>query len=99
MLEVRDIRKSFGAIQAVRGISFKVEKGEVLGFLGPNGAGKSTSMRIISGFLSATSGTALICGHDIAVDPVSAKRQLGYLPENAPACAEMTVTGYFRLLR
>lgn len=98
MLEVRELAKSFGANHAVRGISFKVEKGEVLGFLGPNGAGKSTTMRIIAGFLPATSGTALICGHDIAEDPVAAKSALGYLPENAPAYPDMTVTGFLRFI-
>ena len=94
MLELKAVTRSFGPIQAVRGISFKVEKGEVLGFLGPNGAGKSTTMRIISGFLPATSGTALICGHDIENSPVEAKKRLGYLPENAPAYSDMTVDGF-----
>lgn len=98
MLEVKNLTKWFGANQAVRGISFKVAKGEVLGFLGPNGAGKSTTMRIISGFLPATSGTASICGHDIADDPVEAKKRLGYLPENAPAYSDMTVTGFLNFV-
>lgn len=91
MLEVIDMHKRFDAIHAVRGVSFNVEKGEVLGFLGPNGAGKSTTMRMICGFLPPTSGTARICGNDIAEAPVEAKRKLGYLPENAPAYAAMTV--------
>ncbi|HBA85591.1 MAG TPA: multidrug ABC transporter ATP-binding protein [Verrucomicrobia bacterium] len=94
MLEVKDIKKSFGDIEAVRGISFKVEKGDVLGFLGPNGAGKSTTMRMITGFLIPTAGTASVLGHDILDQPLEAKRQIGYLPENAPVYADMTVTGF-----
>jgi ABC-2 type transport system ATP-binding protein len=94
MLEVTGIAKNFGAIKAVKGISFKVDKGEVLGFLGPNGAGKTTTMRMITGFLPPTSGTAVVCGHDVTQDPVEAKRQIGYLPENAPAYHSMTVTAF-----
>jgi ABC-2 type transport system ATP-binding protein len=94
MLEVREVCKNFGPIEAVRGISFKVEKGEVLGFLGPNGAGKTTTMRMITGFLPPTSGTAIVLGHDICEDPVAAKQQIGYLPENAPAYDSMTVTTF-----
>ena len=69
MLKVENLKKSFGTFEAVKGISFSVKKGEVLGFLGPNGAGKSTTMRMITGFLPPTSGTAVICGHDITTDP------------------------------
>ncbi|MGI6495249.1 MAG: ABC transporter ATP-binding protein [Kiritimatiellia bacterium] len=94
MLNASNLTKNFGPIQAVRGISFSVEKGEVLGFLGPNGAGKSTTMRIITGFLPPTEGTASICGHDILEEPVEAKSHLGYLPENAPSYRAMTVTGF-----
>ena len=83
MLEVKNLKKCFGDFQAVKGISFSVRKGEVLGFLGPNGAGKSTTMRMVTGFLPPTSGTAVICGHDIATDSVEAKKCLGYLPESA----------------
>jgi len=96
MLEVKDLKKHFGHIEAVRDISFTVEKGEVLGFLGPNGAGKSTTMRMITGFLPPTSGTAIVCGHDVLRDPVAAKRSIGYLPENAPAYDSMTVTDFLR---
>ena len=96
MLTVSQLKKSFGSIQAVRGVSFSVEKGEVLGFLGPNGAGKSTTMRMITGFLPPTSGTASICGHDIVTDPVGAKSCLGYLPENAPSYYAMTVVEFLR---
>lgn len=90
MLEVENIRKSFGIIEAVKGVSFSVAQGEILGFLGPNGAGKSTTMRMITGFLTPSSGTATICGHDILAQPVAAKKSFGYLPENAPVYAEMT---------
>ncbi len=94
MLTISDLRRNFGPIQAVRGVSFTVDKGEVLGFLGPNGAGKSTTMRMITGFLPPTSGTATICGFSMQEDPVQAKRCLGYLPENAPSYAGMRVTEF-----
>ena len=94
MLEVKDLRKNFGDFAAVKGVSFSVNEGEVLGFLGPNGAGKSTTMRMITGFLPPTSGTAVIDGHDIAADPIAAKRALGYLPESAPSYLAMTVRDY-----
>jgi len=92
MLEVKELCKRFGTIEAVRGVSFSVRKGEVLGFLGPNGAGKTTSMRMITGFLPPTSGTAVVDGHDITEAPVAAKRRIGYLPENAPSYHSMTTT-------
>ena len=94
MLKVDNLKKRFGSFEAVKGISFAVEKGEVLGFLGPNGAGKSTTMRMITGFIPPTSGTAAICGHDIIKDPIAAKACLGYLPENAPSYRAMTVTEF-----
>ena len=80
MLEVKNLKKRFGDFEAVKGVSFSVNEGEVLGFLGPNGAGKSTTMRMITGFLPPTDGTAVICGHDITADPIAAKAALGYLP-------------------
>ncbi|MDD3544682.1 MAG: ABC transporter ATP-binding protein [Kiritimatiellae bacterium] len=98
MLTVSNLQKRFGPIHAVKGVSFTVEKGEVLGFLGPNGAGKSTTMRMITGFLPPTAGTAAICGHDIMSDPVAAKRCLGYLPENAPSYHNMTVTDFLTFI-
>ena len=98
MLKVDNLKKSFGSFQAVKGISFTVQKGEVLGFLGPNGAGKSTTMRMITGFIPPTAGTAEICGHDIIKDPVGAKRCLGYLPENAPSYRSMTVTDFLTFI-
>jgi len=98
MLKVTNLKKRFGDFEAVKGISFEVKQGEVLGFLGPNGAGKSTTMRMITGFLPATSGTAAICGHDIASDPVAAKMCLGYLPESAPSYRAMTVEEYLKFI-
>lgn len=94
MLKVENTKKSFGSFEAVKGISFSVAKGEVLGFLGPNGAGKSTTMRMITGFILPTSGTAVICGHDILKDPIGAKSALGYLPEAAPSYRAMTVEDF-----
>jgi len=90
MLEIRHLVKSFGSLIAVDDVSFTVPQGEVLGFLGPNGAGKSTTMKMITGFLSPTAGTAIICGYDIATQPIAAKRHIGYLPEGAPAYPDMT---------
>lgn len=98
MLKVENLKKSFGDFQAVKGISFAVGKGEVLGFLGPNGAGKSTTMRMITGFIPPTSGTAVIDGHDIIQDPVGAKGALGYLPEAAPSYRLMTVTDFLTFI-
>jgi ABC-2 type transport system ATP-binding protein len=90
MLEIRHLVKSFGPLVAVDDVSFSVPQGEVLGFLGPNGAGKSTTMKMITGFLAPTAGTAIICGHDIGLRPIAAKRRIGYLPEGAPAYPDMT---------
>ncbi len=94
MLKVENLKKNFGAFQAVKGITFAVGKGEVLGFLGPNGAGKSTTMRMITGFLAPTSGRVEVCGHDVAEDPVAAKSCIGYLPESAPSYRAMTVEDF-----
>jgi ABC-2 type transport system ATP-binding protein len=90
MLEIRHLVKHFGPLKAVDDISFAVPRGEALGFLGPNGAGKSTTMKMITGFLAPTSGSAIVCGHDIATQPIPAKRCIGYLPEGAPAYPDMT---------
>jgi ABC-2 type transport system ATP-binding protein len=94
MIQVRDLIKNFGPKVAVNGISFTVERGEVLGFLGPNGAGKSTTMRMITGFIPPTSGAITIGAHDMLEDPIQAKRLIGYLPENAPSYTDMTVSGF-----
>jgi ABC-2 type transport system ATP-binding protein len=98
MLKVDNLKKNFGDFQAVKGISFSVGKGEVLGFLGPNGAGKSTTMRMITGFIPPSAGTATICGHDITTDPVAAKACFGYLPENAPSYRSMTVEDFLTFI-
>ena len=91
MIDVENLIKEFGPKRAVNGVSFTVRRGEILGFLGPNGAGKSTTMKMITGFLRPTAGTALVDGHDVTQDPVAVKRRIGYLPESAPAYGEMTV--------
>ena len=90
MIEIRNLSKSFGPFRAVDDVSFQVEAGEVLGFLGPNGAGKSTTMKMVAGFLSPSSGTASVCGHDVLTDPLGVKRTIGYLPEGAPLYPDMT---------
>ena len=94
MIEAKELSKRYGDIVAVDEVSFNVEKGEVVGFLGPNGAGKTTSMRMLTGFLPPTEGTALIAGHDIFEDPIAARRSVGYLPESPPLYPEMTVTSF-----
>lgn len=98
MIEVKELRRSFGPIVAVDGVSFNVEKGDVLGFLGPNGAGKTTVMRILACFLRPDSGTASVCGFDILKKPVQVRRSLGYLAENAPAYNEMTVGAFLNFV-
>jgi ABC-2 type transport system ATP-binding protein len=98
MLEIRNLTKHFGPLKAVEEISFRVDRGEVLGFLGPNGAGKSTTMKMATGFLTPTSGTAVICGHDIQTDPLGAKRKFGYLPEGAPAYPDMTPASFLEFV-
>src|SRR3954464_6961325 len=94
MIRIDNLVKSFGAKRAVDGISFTVERGEVLGFLGPNGAGKSTTMRMITGFMPPTEGKIAVGGFDVAESPLQAKRLIGYLPENAAAYPDMTVQGF-----
>jgi len=94
MIRIENLVKAFGAKRAVDGVSFAVERGEVLGFLGPNGAGKSTTMRMITGFFPPTSGSVSVGGHDVAEAPLEAKRLIGYLPEAAPSYPDMTVQGF-----
>lgn len=94
MIKVENLAKNFGAKRAVDGISFSVNRGEVLGFLGPNGAGKSTTMRMITGFIPPSAGTIKVGGFDVLESPIEAKRLIGYLPENAPAYTDMTVHGF-----
>jgi ABC-2 type transport system ATP-binding protein len=98
LVVARDLVKRFGGLTAVDKVSFSVNRGEVVGFLGPNGAGKSTAMRIISGFMEPTSGQAWIDGHDSHADPIAARQHLGYLPEGAPAYADMTVAGFLEFI-
>jgi len=93
-IEVRHLTKRFGPITAVDDVTFAVGRGEVLGFLGPNGAGKSTTMKMITGFLAPTRGTAAVCGLDIIDRPIEAKRHVGYLPEGAPGYPDMTPSGF-----
>jgi ABC-2 type transport system ATP-binding protein len=94
MIEATNLSKRYGEIAAVDGVSFSVERGEVVGFLGPNGAGKTTTMRMLTGFLPPTDGTARICGHDIFEEPLEARRAIGYLPEAPPLYPEMSVFSY-----
>jgi ABC-2 type transport system ATP-binding protein len=94
MIKVENLTKAFGPKLAVNEISFTVERGEVLGFLGPNGAGKSTTMRMVTGFIPPTSGKITVGGFDVLEDPLPARRLFGYLPENAPGYADMSVRGF-----
>lgn len=94
MIKVQNLVKIFGTKHAVDGVSFSVERGEVLGFLGPNGAGKSTTMRMITGFIPPSAGTVTVGGFDVVDQAIPARRLIGYLPENAPAYTDMTVYGF-----
>ena len=98
MIEINNLVKRYGDKNAVKGISFTVNDGEVLGFLGPNGAGKTTTMNIITGYLSSTSGTVKVNGHDILEEPELAKKEIGYLPENPPLYNDMTVKEYLSFI-
>ena len=98
MIKTQNLTKSYDGLLAVDDLTFSVEPGEVLGFLGPNGAGKSTTMRMLAGFITPTSGTGSICGHDVATDALAAKAVLGYLPEGAPHYGEMTVRGFLEFI-
>ena len=98
MIEVQNLSKHYGDKKAVNNISFRAEDGEILGFLGPNGAGKSTTMNILTGYISSTSGKALIDGIDILEDPIKAKAKIGYLPELPPLYLDMTVKEYLNFI-
>ena len=98
LVRVRNLRKDYGSIRALDGISFDVSRGDILGFLGPNGAGKTTAMKLITGFIDPDGGSVVVAGHDVASDPLAARRRMGYLPENAPAYGEMTVDGFLRFV-
>jgi ABC-2 type transport system ATP-binding protein len=94
VIEVQHITKRYGRVTAVDDVSFRVEKGEILGFLGPNGAGKTTTMRILTGYMPPSSGKAIVAGYDVLDQPLDAKRRTGYLPETPPLYPEMTVRDY-----
>lgn len=98
MIEIEGLTKSFGPLAAVAGIDLTVKKGEVLGFLGPNGAGKSTTMKMVTGYLSPSSGKVRVLGHDIETDGIAARRQIGYLPEGAPAYGDMTPRQFLKFI-
>ncbi len=98
MIQVEQLTKRYRDLVAVDGLTFEVKKGEILGFLGPNGAGKSTTMKILTGFMPATSGTAKVAGFDVFEHPLEVKRRVGYLPENPPVYPEMTVHAYLRFV-
>lgn len=93
-IEVLGLQKNYGTQKAVNDISFSIAKGEIVGFLGPNGAGKSTTMKMITGYLAADAGKAMVCGEDVAVAPISVKQKIGYLPETNPLYPEMYVREY-----
>ena len=94
MIEVKGLSKSYGAVPALRDVTFRVKKGEILGFLGPNGAGKTTTMRILTCFLPASAGTATVAGYDVWEEPLEVKQRIGYLPENVPLYTDMPVETY-----
>ena len=98
MIEIDHITKRFGPITAVDDVSFSVTQGEVVGFLGPNGAGKSTTMKMVTGFLRPTLGTARICDFDVLEDPIEVKQRIGYLPEGAPMWPDMTTGAFLRFI-
>src|SRR4051794_27932273 len=94
MIQVSQLTKLYGPRTAISDLNFHVNKGEIVGFLGPNGAGKSTTMKILTGFMPATSGTATVGGHDVFQDALEVKRNIGYLPETPPVYLEMRVSDY-----
>jgi ABC-2 type transport system ATP-binding protein len=98
MIEVQHLTKRYGRVTAVDDLTFKVERGEILGFLGPNGAGKTTTMRILTGYMPATDGKAMVAGFDVFNQPIEAKRRTGYLPETPPLYPEMTVREYLQFV-
>ena len=96
MIKVEHLTKRYAGFTAIKDLNFEVEKGEIVGFLGPNGAGKSTTMRILTGYMPATSGRASIAGYDVFEQSVEARRHLGYLPESTPLYTDMRVNEYLR---
>ena len=98
LIEVNQLTKNFGPFKAVDDITFNLNRGEVLGFLGPNGAGKTTTMRMITGFLPATSGSIKVCGNSVHKQPIAIKEKIGYVPEGAPLYGEMTVISFLKFI-
>ena len=98
MIVAENLKKTFSRVTAIQDVSFQVEEGDILGFLGPNGAGKTTTMRILTGYTPPSSGRVSIAGFDVAKDPISARRMIGYLPENTPLYQEMDVTSYLHFV-
>lgn len=98
IIQVDGLTKHYGAVKALNGISFSVEKGEIIGLLGPNGAGKTTTMKILAGYLQPTEGTAVVAGHDVVEEPQAVQAVLGYLPENAPLYLDMAVQEYLIMM-
>lgn len=98
MIEVKNLTKNYGERKAISNLTFKIEKGDVVGFLGPNGAGKSTTMKIITGFMAPSSGEARICGFDVFENPIEVKKRIGYLPEVPPLYVDMKVDDYLKFV-
>ncbi len=98
IIEVQNLTKNYGNVRALRGVSFSVDKGEIVGLLGPNGAGKTTTIKILAGFMQPSDGTAVVAGHDVVDDPLKVQAVLGYLPENAPLYMDMTVQEYLVMM-
>src|ERR1700744_2486880 len=96
MIEVENLSKNYSGFRAVQGISFKVQKGEIVGFLGPNGAGKSTTMKVLSGYLPPTDGRIRIAGYDVVTDSLEVRKRIGYMPENVPLYTDMRVHEFLR---
>ncbi|MCB0369450.1 MAG: ATP-binding cassette domain-containing protein [Bdellovibrionales bacterium] len=96
MIEVKELCKDYGNIRAIENVTFSIKKGDVVGFLGPNGAGKSTTMKIITGFMAPTSGSAAIAGFDVFENPIEVKKRIGYLPETPPVYSDMFVKDYLK---
>ncbi|HXN07073.1 MAG TPA: ATP-binding cassette domain-containing protein, partial [Nitrospiria bacterium] len=98
MIEVSDLTKYYGSVRAIDRVGFKVGKGEIVAFLGPNGAGKTTTMKILTGFIPASSGSAVVAGFDVFESPIEVKKRIGYLPETPPLYQDMTVSEYLRFV-
>ncbi len=98
MIEAENLTKYYGSFQALKGVSFQIKKGEIVGFLGPNGAGKTTTMRILTGFLPPDTGKVRIAGFDLSKEPIQVRKRIGYLPESVPLYREMTVSAFLRFL-